>query len=440
MERTKDFLALALDCKSLKQAYELIEQTRDFVGYYKIGKELINAIGLPTALTALHKLGVKTFVDVKEHDITNTVREAVIAAAQNGADIINIHCSNGLRTMTETVAAAKKINPDVKIVGVSVLTNLDDKDMRDIGCLYSAETQVWNLAQLAKDAGLDGLVCSGWELPAVRAIMGPDAIIIVPGIRIGWNADEQKRTISPYQAIIKGANIAVVGRPITQNKDYEPRDAAKLIHEEIDAALQVAKAPPQKLTEIFINRLIEIGAIKTGEFTLKFGGTSRIYISIRDLPNHPDVMSMAVWLMKMKLRDVQFDRVGGVPMGALSIANMFSLSCGKPVLTLREQPKDHGITGTRTVEECKQGDNVLVVEDVGTTGGSLIDSIHKYRSLCQNVHYAIVVVDRQQGAQKSLNRIGVELFSLITMHDIAAVICNRDDIEESVKNYMRQFL
>ena len=187
---TKEKLTLALDVNTLDEALELVNQTKNYVGYYKVGKEILNAVGLPVVLKALKALDVKVFVDVKEMDIPNTVKNAVVAAARHGADIINIHASGGRKVMEDTVKAAKEVNPDVKIIAVSVLTSLNDDDMRDIGYMYSAETMVWKLALLAKEAGLDGLVCSPMELNAVRRIMGDDAFIITPGIKPAWDAKQ----------------------------------------------------------------------------------------------------------------------------------------------------------------------------------------------------------------------------------------------------------
>ncbi len=444
MEKIKNKLTLALDVKTLQEAVDLVNQTEKYVGYYKVGKEILNSVGLPTVLRELKQRGVKVFVDVKEMDIPNTVKNAVVAAAMHGADIINIHASGGFAMMQETVQAAKAVNPDVKIIAVSVLTSLGDSDMRDIGCMYSAETEVWKLAKLAKDAGLDGLVCSPKELCAVRQIMGDDAFIITPGIRPAWDCkqNDQKRVMTPRDAVVNGTSTMVVGRSITKNSEHAPEEAAKLIFEEIAAALQEPKVAPQTLNDIFVERLLEAGVVKTGEFTLKNGSKSPIYINVRDLPRHHGALSMAMYMMTTKIAEkaLLFDRVGGVPMGALSIANMLSFACGKSILTLRAEAKDHGLVGTKTVEGFEEGENVLVIEDVATSGGSIREAVEKYRFLGLQVDTACVVVDRQQGAEAMLKEMGVELISLITLGEIVEALYKRDDISDEVKQSIRDYM
>ena len=444
---TKEKLTLALDVNTLESAVNLVNQTKDFVGYYKVGKEILNSVGLPVVLKALKDLGVKVFIDVKEKDIPNTVKNAVMAAVKHGADIINIHATGGRIMMEETieaVEAAKEINPDVKIIAVSILTSLDDNDMREIGYLYSAETMVWKLALLASEAGLDGLVCSPMELNAVRQIMGDDAFIITPGIKPEWDIKQgdQKRVTTPREAIINGCSSMVVGRSITKHQTYDPSTAAHLVYDEIKEAMKEPQAEQPTLTDIFVERLLEAEVVKTGLFTLKNGTKSPIYINVRDLPLSHSAMSMAVFSMAAAIEayGLDFDRTGGVPMGALSIANMLSFTTGKSILTLRNEAKDHGLVGTKTVESYKGGESVIVVEDVATSGGSIKEAVEKYRYLGLNVKYAFVVVDREQGAKEMLADEGVELYSLVTLSEIVDALCKRDDIDEETKNAICDYM
>ncbi len=442
--KAKEKLTLALDVKTLEEALTLVNQTKDFVGYYKVGKEILNAVGLPVVLKALKAEGVKVFVDVKEMDIPNTVKNAVIAAAAHGADIINVHASGGSKMMEDTVRAAKEVNPNVKIIAVSILTSLGDTDMTDIGYLYSAETMVWKLAQLAKDAGLDGLVCSPMELCAVRQIMGDDAFIITPGIKPEWDAKQadQKRVTTPRDAVLSRCSTIVVGRSITKHAKFTPYEAARMIHDEIQAALAEEPASRPTLNDLLVARLLEAGVVKTGSFKLKNGTISPIYINVRDLPLHRRAMSMAVYLMEAKLRKegIAFNRIGGVPMGALSIANMLAFATGGKILTLRSEAKDHGLVGTKTVESFQEGEEVLVIEDVATSGGSIKEAVEKYRFLGLNVNAAFVVVDRQQGAREMLADMNVELYSLITLNDIVEALYKRKDISEETKQALRDYM
>lgn len=441
---TKEKLTLALDVNTLDEALELVKQTKNYVGYYKVGKEILNAVGLPVVLKALKALDVKVFVDVKEMDIPNTVKNAVIAAARHGADIINIHASGGRKMMEDTVKAAKEVNPNVKIIAVSVLTSLNDDDMRDIGYMYSAETMVWKLALLAKEAGLDGLVCSPMELNAVRRIMGDDAFIITPGIKPVWDAKQadQKRVTTPREAVVNGTSSMVVGRSITKHAAYPPCVAAQKIYEEIREAMHEPKVAGQILNDIFVGRLLEAGVVKTGQFKLKNGTISPIYINVRDLPRHHAAMSMALFLMSAKIAEarLEFDRTGGVPMGALSIANMLFFATGRSILTLRSEAKDHGLVGTKTVEGFVEGESVLVIEDVATSGGSIKEAVEKYRFLGLNVSDAFVVVDRQQGAREMLAEEGVTLHGLITLEEIVEALYKREDIDDATKQAICDYM
>lgn len=440
----KEKLTLALDVNTLDEALELVNQTKNYVGYYKVGKEILNAVGLPVVLKALKAQGVKVFVDVKEMDIPNTVKNAVVAAARHGADIINIHASGGRKMMEDTVKAAKAVNPDVKIIAVSILTSLNDDDMRDIGYMYSAETMVWKLALLAKEAGLDGLVCSPMELSAVREIMGKDAFIITPGIKPEWDAKQadQKRVTTPRDAVVNGTSSMVVGRSITKHAAYSPYVAAQKVYAEIREALSEPQAARQTLNDIFVGRLLEAGVVKTGRFTLKNGTVSPIYINVRDLPRHHAAMSMALFFMSAKIAEahLDFDRVGGVPMGALSIANMLSCATGRSILTLRNEAKDHGLVGTKTVEGFTEGEKVLVIEDVATSGGSIKEAVEKYRFLGLDVRDAFVVVDRQQGASEMLAAEGVKLRGLITLREIVDALYKREDIDEETKQAICDYM
>lgn len=440
----KDKLTLALDVKTLDEAIKLVEETKDYVGYYKVGKEILNSEGLPTVVKALKSMGAKVFVDVKEMDIPNTVKNAVIAAAMHGADIIDVHASGGRKMMEETVSAAKAVNPNVKIVAVSILTSLNDDDMRDIGYIYSAETMVWKLARLAKESGLDGLVCSPMELNAVRQIMGPEAFIITPGIKPEWDSkqQDQKRVTTPHDAVVNGCSTMVVGRSITKHSTLKPNEAARKIHEEITKSITEPRKTGETLTDLFVGRLLEAGVVKTGTFTLKNGTQSPIYINVRDLPLHQGAMSMALFMLSCKISDnkLSFDRVGGVPMGALSIANMLSITTGKSILTLRNEAKDHGLVGTKTVESFEKGQNVLVIEDVSTSGGSIKEAVEQYRFLGLKVENAFVIVDRQQGGAEMLSKMDVKLRNLITLQEIVEALYKRSDIDESTKQAIRDYM
>lgn len=222
---------VALDTPDLSKALEIASAVRGSVGGLKVGLEFISANG-PQGIREIVALGLPVFADVKFHDIPNTVAGASREIARVGAKIFNIHTSGGEEMMRASVEAAHAIDPQVKIIGVTVLTSLDDSVLKTVGQRPPAAEQVVRLAKLAKKSGLDGVVCSAHEIAAIRAACGPDFMLVVPGIRpAGADLADQRRVMAPGEAGRAGADILVIGRPITGAKD--PSSAARAIAEEI---------------------------------------------------------------------------------------------------------------------------------------------------------------------------------------------------------------
>lgn len=198
----------------------------------KVGFELFVAAG-PTLVEALQGRGFNVFLDLKFHDIPNTVAAACRAAARLGAWMINVHASGGLEMLQAARDAVREVHPDTRLIAVTVLTSSDAATLRGIGIERSPEEQVLHLADLAvTQAGLDGLVCSALEARALRARLGAAPWLVTPGIRPGGaGGDDQKRVTTPRAAFEAGASHIVVGRPITQATD--PAAAARAILGEI---------------------------------------------------------------------------------------------------------------------------------------------------------------------------------------------------------------
>ncbi|MBI1982980.1 MAG: orotidine-5'-phosphate decarboxylase [Acidobacteria bacterium] len=233
-------LIVALDFPSAQAAARVAETLRGRVGMFKVGLELFAAEG-PVLTRYLVATGEKIFLDLKFHDIPNTVRAAAREAAQLGVSIFNVHASGG-RKMMEAARegadeGARRIGrPRPLVVAVTVLTSLGDNDLVEIGTTGSAEEAVLRLARLARDAGLDGVVASPWEIAALRRELGRDFVIITPGIRpAAAAAGDQVRVATPAAAVQAGADYLVVGRPITAVPD--PVVAADTIVAEMDRAL-----------------------------------------------------------------------------------------------------------------------------------------------------------------------------------------------------------
>ena len=214
---------LALDTPDLARATALAAAVREHVGGIKLGLEFFAANG-PAGVAALTALGLPVFLDLKLHDIPNTVGKAVAALAGLSPAVLTVHASGGTAMLAAAKAAAA---PATRVVAVTVLTSLDAGDLADTGIDASVSGQVERLAALTRGAGLDGVVCSSQECAAVRAAW-PESVRVIPGVRMPGDASgDQKRIMTPREALAAGASIIVIGRPITLAAD--PAAAARAI-------------------------------------------------------------------------------------------------------------------------------------------------------------------------------------------------------------------
>lgn len=224
----------ALDRPDLDGTIDLAAHVRDEVGGFKVGLELLTANG-PDAVRCVVALGLPVFLDLKFHDIPNTVAGAVRAAAGLRVAMLTVHASGGAAMIRAAVEAAAEAPSRPKILAVTVLTSLEDADLNEIGFGERVPDQALRLADLAIRSGADGLVCSPHEIEALRARFGAEVRLVVPGIRPGGRADDdQRRTLGPAEALARGADVLVIGRPITAASD--PVAAARAIAGELTAA------------------------------------------------------------------------------------------------------------------------------------------------------------------------------------------------------------
>ena len=212
-------LIVALDFPNRESAMALAAQLDPQQCRVKVGKELFTRCG-PAVVEKLQRQGFEVFLDLKFHDIPNTTAMAVKAAAELGVWMVNVHCSGGLRMMAACRNELDKLaGPRPLLIGVTVLTSMERDDLVGIGLDVLPQAQVLRLASLAAEAGLDGLVCSAQEAPALKQTQ-PQLKLVTPGIRpAGSAADDQKRILTPAQALLAGADYLVIGRPISQASD-----------------------------------------------------------------------------------------------------------------------------------------------------------------------------------------------------------------------------
>jgi len=229
-------LIVALDVPDLKSAKDLVDILYPAVEIFKIGSILFTAAG-PEVIDLVHKKGGRVFLDLKFHDIPNTVAHAAEVVAKLGVFMFNVHASGGVKMMAQAVdaarsAAAQAALPKPLVLAVTVLTSMDEPDLRQQGILRSTEEQVMFLATLAKEAGCDGVVSSVKETALIRKNLGSGFLIVTPGIRpAGAQFSDQKRIATPHGAIEAGADYIVVGRPILEAQD--PAGMANKILEEM---------------------------------------------------------------------------------------------------------------------------------------------------------------------------------------------------------------
>ena len=232
--RPADRILVALDTTDAAQALALAEGVKGAVGGVKLGKEFFTSNG-PDGVRKVSAAGLPVFLDLKFHDIPNTVAGAVRAAAPLAPFMLNVHASGGRAMMEAAVKAADEAaqgGPRPIMLAVTVLTSLSEEDLIEIGINNETKAQVAKLAKLAQESGMDGVVCSAHEIKVIRSVCGPDFKLVVPGIRPEWSAKgDQKRIVTPRDAVSLGADYLVIGRPITQSDD--PIQAAKRIADEL---------------------------------------------------------------------------------------------------------------------------------------------------------------------------------------------------------------
>ncbi len=235
----KDKIIFALDVANTDEAAKWVSVLKGRVGFFKIGLELFTAAG-PDIVGMVKEAGIKVFLDLKFHDIPNTVAGAVRSAVRLGVDMMTLHLSGGRAMIAAGVEAAREESGNLgikrpKIIGVSVLTSLGDNDMKELGFRANAVEQVMTLLEVALKSGADGMVCSAADLDRIKPFTPKGFTIITPGIRpAGADKDDQSRIATPASAIKAGSSLLVIGRPISAAAD--PVKAVELITSEIETA------------------------------------------------------------------------------------------------------------------------------------------------------------------------------------------------------------
>ncbi len=228
---TDSKIIVALDFPTPQQAIALVDQLDPARCKLKIGKEMFTHAG-PSIVETMQKKGFDLFLDLKYHDIPNTVAGACKAAASLGVWMVNVHTLGGRKMMNAAAEALQTFEKRPLLIGVTILTSMGEEDLAEVGIAGTPLQNVLSLASLAQESGLDGVVCSPKEVPQLRETIGSDFNLVTPGIRPAWSAKgDQNRITTPSQAIEDGSSYLVIGRPITAAE--EPLKALEMIEQEI---------------------------------------------------------------------------------------------------------------------------------------------------------------------------------------------------------------
>jgi len=226
-------IIVAVDAHRLDDALFIADQLDPAHCRLKVGKELFTAVGAPV-VQAFQQRGFEVFLDLKFHDIPNTTAQAVLAAADLGVWMVNVHASGGRSMMQTAKQRLHDSGYQTQLIAVTVLTSMSAEDLAEVGVAVDPVEQVSRLARLAADSGLDGVVCSAQEASRLRAELGQDFVLVTPGIRpAGAAADDQKRIVTPQLAMQQGSTHLVIGRPITQAA--QPNAVLREIYQSLQA-------------------------------------------------------------------------------------------------------------------------------------------------------------------------------------------------------------
>ncbi len=370
LERAKSKIILPLDVDSLDKAFDLIDKLHPYVGMFKIGFELITAGLAPKIISYIKEKGSYVFYDGKFNDIPNTVGNAAKAASKLGAKIFNIHASAG----KEAMKAAVENKGEAEVFVVTVLTSISNDDSQIIFG-NSSEGKVLQFALHASLANCDGIICSPQEISSLRALSQLSGLkIMTPGIRPEFSqVNDQKRVMTPAEAIKAGADYLVIGRPITQPDGMTQEEAALKVLEEVSSVLDEESNGRQlEIEKIFsdTNAIIDKSHV-----VYTSGKHGQAYVNKDAIYPHVNQISKLCLFMAENFKDYDVDAIVGPVVGGVALAQWtafhLSLLQGKEILALTADKDGDGFVIKRGQEQFIKGKKILVVEDVLTTGGSV---------------------------------------------------------------------
>jgi orotate phosphoribosyltransferase len=406
LERAKERLVLALDVDNLDKALDLVNRLSPFVGIFKIGLELITAGLAPNIISVIHLNGGKVFYDGKFDDIPNTVGNSSKQAAKLGVKIFNVHASSGMPAMIEAV----KNKDRSKVYAVTVLTSFDEENSNIV---FGGPTKanVLQMAREAKLAGCDGIICSPKELQMLGSCPELSSLKkMTPGIRPAFSqVNDQKRVMTPFEAIEAGAHYLVIGRPITKPDGMSPEEAAQKVLEEISRAL--SRETETRETEI-MKIFEESQAIITGSHIVYTSGKhGSAYVNKDAVYPFTSRVSKLCSFIAEDFENEEIDAVVGPVVGGVALAQWtahhLSRLQGKEVLAICADKSEESFIIKRGQDKLITGKKILVVEDILTTGGSVKKVVEAIRSINGDVIGVAALCNRGEITTKEIGDVPV---------------------------------
>lgn len=446
--QAKDRIIVALDVPTTAEALNLVKELHPYVGCFKVGLELLTSEGAPQVIKAIKDAGGKVFYDGKFMDIPNTIAGSVRPVTKMGVDIFNVHCLGGKEMMrvakvTATETATLSGKPCPLILGVTILTSLSHDDMVELGVFkplniadqkelsdQKRKEMEWivahQLAYLAQESGLDGVIASPQEIKAIRAYCQPEFLIVTPGVRPLWAATgDQKRVMTPGEAIKAGANYLVIGRPITKPplEMHGAVEAAKKITDEIMSAL-AERIFTQTKAIITGSHIVYTSGKHGSEYVNK----DEVYVDTEATDELCEYI--AEHFKESGIEVVVAPVEGGINLSQ-GVARHLTKMTGKKVLSVYADKEGEGLALKRGYGKYIPGKRVLVVDDVFTTGGSVKKLVELVRSLKGDVMAVGGLCNRGGVKSEDIAPLLPEFFTLtnvqMEMHDPAdCPLCKKD--------------
>lgn len=424
-EIIREKIIVALDMDTLEEVAELVQALEGRLKYVKIGMQLFYAQGCQVIDYCLEKR-LKVFLDLKLHDIPNTVYNAIATVSKMGVHMVNVHTSGGIAMMQAARQGVNEVPPNHRplLLGMTQLTSISKSVLNnELRVPGDVSEQVLHLARMANTANLDGVICSGLEVKKIRDLLGQDFLLVVPGVRQNRNRwDDQVRVVTPSEAIRNGADYVVIGREITKSEN-----PAKVFSQFVDYIQEVVTAGEDNSPSVeIVKDLLRIGVFvfrPQKPFTWVSGIQSPVYCDNRLILSYPEVRDRIIkcFVKGIRTHFPDVDVIAGVATAGIPHAALVAKEMDLPMVYVRQQAKGHG-KENKIEGYFRRGRKIIVIEDLISTGKSAIETLSALKEAGGNVSgvYSVFSYGLKQ-AVHNFAEAQVPLFSLARFEDLLAV-------------------